>query len=104
MLRNSPNLPLDLLLFKILLGLLLYLLSRLYSYKCAVLYSSSFKVGLYRLNYIYIRRVTILKKPLYLIELEKKIIIGINVRGGFIFLDKRIRIVLFISLSKKNKL
>jgi len=93
-----------LLLFKILLGLLLYLFSRLYSRKYTILYSGSFKVGLYGLNYIYIRRVTILKKPLYLIELEKKIIIGINVRGGFIFLDKYIRTVLFISLSKRNKL
>ena len=104
MLRNSLNLPLDLLLFKILLGLFLYLLGRLRSRKYAVLYSNSFKIGPCGLNYIYIRRVAILKKLLYLAKLEKKIVIGINVRGDFIFLDKGVGTVLFTSLSKRNKL
>ena len=45
-----------------------------------------------------------LERPLYLIGLEKKIIIGINIRGGFVFLDKYIKRILFISLSKWNKL
>jgi len=104
MLRNSLNLSLNLPLFKILLGLPLYLLGRFWSHKCAVLYGSSFKIGPCGLNHIYIGRVAILKKPLYLAELEKNIVIGINVRGGFVLLDKRIRIVLFASLSKRNKL
>ena len=102
--RNSLNLPLDSPLFKILPGLLLYLLSRLRSRKCAILCSSSFKIGPCGLNYIYVGRVTALKKLLYLTELEKKIVIGINVRGSFVFLDKRIGTVLLISLSKRNKL
>jgi hypothetical protein len=100
MLRNSLNPPLDSPLFKILLGLLLYLLGRLWSHKYAILCSSLFKIGPYRLNYIYIRRVTIPKKPLYLTELKKNIVIGINIRGGFIFLDKYIRTVFFINLNK----
>jgi len=104
MLRNSLNLSLNSPLFKIILGLPPYLLSRFWSHKCAILCGSSFKIGPCGLNYIYIKRVATLKKPLYLIELEKNIVIGINVRGGFVLLDKRIRIVLFISLSKRNKL
>ena len=103
-LRNSLNPPLDLPLFKILPGLLLYLLSRLWSHKYAILCNSSFKIGLYQFNYIYIRRVVTLKKLLHLIELKEKIVIDINIRGGFIFLNKRIGMVLFTSLSERNKL
>jgi len=102
--RNSLNLPLNSPLFKILPGLLLHLLGRLWSHKYAILCSSSFKIGPCGLNHIYIRRVATLKKLLYLAKFKKKIVIGINIRGGFILLDKRIRTVLFASLSKRNKL